>query len=65
MLNKIGLEEYKDIPYTLVGNTSLPTSFHIALTGKGVKEIAKKMSDDDTLDITITEKGHSFELIKR
>ena len=65
MLNKIKLEEYKEIPYTLVGTTSLLTSFHIALTGKGVKEIAKKMSDEDTLDITITENGHSFELIKR
>jgi len=65
MLNKIKLKEYADIPYTLVGNTSLLTSFHIALTGKGVKEIAKKMSDEDTLDITISKTGHSFELIKR
>lgn len=61
----------EEIPYTVVGHTSIPTHFHIALTGKGLKEIVKKMGDDDVLRITEYAKNSDgmypatlFEIIK-
>ena len=50
ILNK-GIEE--EIPYTIVGNTSLLESFDVTLTGKGIKAICEKMDIDEYLQIKV------------
>lgn len=59
------LIQYKDIPYTLIGNTRLTPQFTITLKGKGIKTIAEKMKDDDILNITVYngDRATDFELI--
>ena len=58
------LKEYKELPYTLVGNTSLTTSFGITLTAEGLRKILEKAHDGDLVAITIHDKEYSdFEVI--
>lgn len=45
--------EMKDLPYTVVGHTGIPHPvLSILLTGKGIKEIAKRIEDEDMVRIT-------------
>jgi len=55
-----GKEE--EIPYTLVGNSSLVKSFGITLTGKGVKAIADKIDTDEYLHIEIFDDHTEFKI---
>ena len=60
------LEQYKDIPYTMVGSSCLLPQFMMLLTAKGLKAILKKCNDDDLVRITVfTEKQTQFEIIKQ
>jgi DNA polymerase III sliding clamp (beta) subunit (PCNA family) len=60
------LREYRDIPYTVVGYTSIPNHFDITLEAKGLKEIVKKMNDEDLLRIEVysNHKHPTFKIIK-
>lgn len=59
-------KQYKDIPYTMVGHTSLPTQFHMALKAAGIKKILREAHDEDMLHITVfaENKATEFELSK-
>lgn len=55
------IEEYKDIPYAVIGHTSLLTHFSIVLTGESIKKIAKLLKKGEDLRIIIEEGGHRFQ----
>jgi DNA polymerase III sliding clamp (beta) subunit (PCNA family) len=52
-IKEISLKQYKDFPYCIVGYSSIPDNFSITLKAQGLKEMVKKLKDDDTLRITI------------
>jgi len=48
--NEIKIEK---LPYLVVGHTGVPMpKLSILLTGKGIKEIAKRINDEDMVRIT-------------
>lgn len=53
-----------NLPYLIVGHSSVPNpSISILLTGEGIKELAKRMKNEDRCRITVwsdvTERGES------
>ena len=57
------LKEYEDMPYTIIAHTSLMPQFRIFLIGDSLKAILEQMRDGEDLRITVSEKGHVFEII--
>ena len=57
------LKEYKDMPYTIIGHTSLMPKFRIFLRGDSLRTILEQMREGEDLRITVSEKGHTFEVI--
>ena len=49
-------ETQNNLPYTIVGHTSLPQPrFSMLLTAEGIKELANRMKKEDKCRITIWE----------
>lgn len=45
-------KKFKNLPYTIVGGTSLPRpKMRIVLTGEGIKEMAKQIKKTDSVEI--------------
>lgn len=62
-MNKI-LREYEDIPYTVVGHSSLLEKFAIFLRGEGLKKIVEQMREGEDLRITVfTQNQAKFEIV--
>ena len=59
---KDNFREYKELPYTVVGHTSLLESFHIALKAEGLKKLIEGCHDEDMIHITVSGKEHKFEI---
>lgn len=58
------LEEYKDLPYTLISHTTLPSEFFIFLKGDGLKKICEKIREGEDLQICVSnEKRTTFTII--
>lgn len=56
MTNKTAIDITKELPYTIVGHSSVPKpKIHITLTAKGIKAIAEQCEDGDYIYIDIWE----------
>ncbi len=53
---EIVMQEYKELPYTVVKTTSLMDSFHIALKAEGLKKLIKNCHNEDLVHIIVKNK---------
>ena len=53
-----------EIPYTIIGHTSLNPSFNILLQGDSIKKIASGLKKDEDLRIVITEHNSEFTAVR-
>lgn len=62
----IKMYEYDQLPYTVVGSTSLPQEFHMCFKVVGLKKLIENCHDEDLVHITsyATNKKTKFEISK-
>lgn len=63
--NDVSRKEISDeLPYTLIGHTSLQRSFNITMTAAGFKKIASQLKNDDSVSVEVSEKEFSVKIIR-
>ncbi len=60
----ITMKEYKELPYTVVGHTSLLDSFSYTLKAGGLKKLIENCHDEDLIQFTTSTKGTEFRIHK-
>jgi len=61
----VKMEEYNNLPYTIVKHTPLLPSFSITLTAVGLKKLIENCHDEDLIHITVHDKKKTeFEISK-
>lgn len=64
MSNSREVRQYKEIPYTMIGHTTLNSEFSIFLRGDALKELIKLMREGEDLRITVSERNSpKFEIV--
>ena len=49
--HEIVLRQYRDIPYTVFGCSSVPTTMEVAMKGDGLRAVVRQMRKGDDLRI--------------